>query len=148
VECDAGIRLLESGSTDQALSPLQSALRLYAGDYLPDALYEDWASEERERLLSLYLRAADRLAEVYVGRARYDEAIELCQRILGWDPCWERAYRLMMLAHAQQGNRSLALRVYQRCVDTLREELGVEPSPPTEALHRRILDSSHPLQGE
>ncbi len=50
--CELGLRTSD-------LLQLRSALRLYRGDYLPDALYEDWASEERERLLSLYLRAAD-----------------------------------------------------------------------------------------
>ena len=143
-ECETGIRLLGTSDTGEAVSHLQSALHLYRGDYLPDALYEDWASDERERLLSLFLRAADKLAEAYVESARYDEAIEVCQRILARDPCWERAYRMMMMSHERQGNRSLATRSYQRCVDALREELGAEPSPATTALYRQVLESPTP----
>jgi DNA-binding SARP family transcriptional activator len=139
-ECEAGMRLLEAGARSEAVERLQSALRLYKGDYLPDALYEDWASDERERLLSLFLRAADQLAEAYVESARYDEALEVCQRILARDPCWERAYRMMMVSHARQGNRSLATRAYQRCVEALREELGAEPSPATTTLYRQVLE--------
>ena len=61
--------------------------------------------------------------------------------ILARDPCWERAYRVMMTAHTRLGNRSLAMRCYQRCVEALRSELEVEPSPATTALYRQLLQS-------
>jgi LuxR family maltose regulon positive regulatory protein len=145
--CEAGLRLIESRGTrsnsvtDQAIKHLQAGLRFYVGDYLPDTLYEDWASVERERLLSLYLRAGDKLAGALVERGQYDEALDVCQAILARDPCWERAYRTMILAHTRQGNRPLALRAYQRCVAILREELGVEPSPATTMLYERIVQA-------
>ncbi len=132
--CEVGLRTSD-------LAQLRSALRLYRGDYLPDALYEDWASEERERLLSLYLRAADKLAGLLIERGEYDEALDICQAILARDVCWERAYRLTMTAHARQGNRPLALRAYQRCVTTLHDELGVEPSTATTTLYETIAHS-------
>ena len=138
-EYEAGLRLLQAGQTDPGLARLGAALRLYEGDYLPDALYEDWSSEERERLLGQYLRGSDRLAESLVERGRYDEGLAVCQRLIARDLCWERAYRLMMIAHARQGNRPLALRAYQRCVTTLRDELGVPPSPATTSLYHQIM---------
>jgi len=54
------------------------------------------------------------------------------------DGCWENAYRLAMLAYAQQGNRAQAMRMYERCVNTLRNELGVPPSKEIENLKLRI----------
>jgi ATP/maltotriose-dependent transcriptional regulator MalT/DNA-binding SARP family transcriptional activator len=132
--CEAGLRASDLGQ-------LRSALQLYRGDYLPDALYEDWASEERERLLSLYLRAADKLAGLLIERGEFEEALDICQAILARDACWERAYRLIMTAHARQGNRPLALRAYQHCVTALRDELGVEPSAATTSLYRQIAQS-------
>jgi DNA-binding SARP family transcriptional activator len=139
--CETGLRFVKHDMTDEGIAHLRSGLRLYHGDYLPEALYEDWASEERERLLSLYLRAADRLAEVLLEQGQYDEAIQWCERILTRDACWESAYRTIMSALAQQGNRPQAFRVYQRCVNALREELDVAPSPATIALHERIVRS-------
>jgi DNA-binding SARP family transcriptional activator len=136
--CEAGLRLIEGGATKPALGHLQHALDLYAGDYLPDAPAEDWAVAERERLLSLYLRAADALGGALVAHGRADEAVEICQRILARDPCWERAYRMMMQAYARQGNRPQALRAYQRCVQVLDSELGVDPSPSTRALYEQL----------
>jgi DNA-binding SARP family transcriptional activator len=134
--CKAGLR--PAISPDDAIGHLQTALRLYVGDYLPEALYEDWLSAERERLLTLCLRAADRLAGLLFERGQIDEGLTVCQAILARDPCWERAYRLMMAAHARQGNRPQALQVYQRCVAVLRAELDVAPSPATVALRDRI----------
>ncbi|HEU5102693.1 MAG TPA: bacterial transcriptional activator domain-containing protein, partial [Roseiflexaceae bacterium] len=68
----------------------------------------------------------------------YDQALEICQAILTRDPTWERAYRTVMLAHARQGNRPLALRAYQRCAAVLQAELGVDPSPETTTLYERM----------
>lgn len=136
-ECHAGVaELAISGTPGKGINRLIAALEMYAGSYLPDALYEDWASAERERLLSLYLRTADRLADALNESGRYEEALDVCERILAYDPCWERAYRTMMLAHAHRGNRPLALRTFQRCAAVMSAELGVEPSPATaELLH-------------
>jgi DNA-binding SARP family transcriptional activator len=134
--CKTGLR--PHTPPDAAIHHLQAALHLYGGDYLPDALYDEWVSAERERLLTLYLRAADRLAGLLLERGQVDESLVVCQAILARDSCWERAYRLMMAAHARQGNRPQALQVYQRCVAALRAELDVSPSPATVALHDRI----------
>jgi len=138
-ECETGLRMSDAISQQPtAISHLQSAMRLYIGDFLPDALYEDWASEERERLLALYLRAADKLAGVLIDRAQYDEGLEVCQKILERDVCWERAYRLMMTASAKQGNRPQALKTYQRCVEILKSELDVAPSSATVELYEGV----------
>ena len=108
------------------------ALALYHDDYLlSDARYAEWAIAERERLLALYLRAADRLAAELLNRGESDEAITWCEHILARDPCWEHAYRLMMRAHAQRGDRAQARRVFEQCSRVLREDLDVEPSAAT-----------------
>ncbi len=134
----AGNRCQEEDQAEACADAYQSALDLYQGEYLQEELYEDWPSEERERLLALYLRAAEKLAGVRLSQGRYDEAIGLCRRILARDNCWERAYRLMMLAYARQGNRPRALRLYQSCQETLRKELDTEPSAATRRLHDDI----------
>ncbi len=120
---------------------LQQAVNLYQGEYLPETLYETWAAEERERLASLFLETADRLTESLIEQERCPEAIELCQRVLAQDNCWERAYRHLMLAYHCLGDRGQVGRTYQRCVQTLRDELDVAPSPETEALYLQLVGS-------
>jgi ATP/maltotriose-dependent transcriptional regulator MalT/DNA-binding SARP family transcriptional activator len=116
----------------------EGALKLYQGDFLQDSLYEDWTSEERQRLQALYLHTSEKLGAAHVQQGRYDEAIDLCRRILVLDNCWERAYRLMMAAFAHGGNTSRALRVFQTCEATMQRELGTQPSAATMRLYEQI----------
>jgi DNA-binding SARP family transcriptional activator len=116
----------------------QAALALYVGEYLPDARYETWAAGERERLAAVFLQSADALAERLIADARPAEAIDLCRRILDQDNCWERAYRHLMLAYHGLGDRGQVARTYARCVQVLRAELDVEPTPETQTLYARL----------
>ena len=115
----------------------RQALALCPGEYLQECLYDDWCSEERERLLTTYLRTADRLARALAEREQWEEAITICRSILARDDCWERAYRLMMTAYVRLGDHAQALRTYQSCVERL-AELGVEPSGATVQLSESI----------
>lgn len=123
---------------DRAVEAYQEAMALYQDDYLRDCLYEDWCSEERERLLTLYLRIADRIVENRAHREAWKEVIPVCQAILERDDCWEQAYRSMMKAYAAMGYRVQALRTYQRCATTLRETLDIAPSQATQSIYEAI----------
>jgi LuxR family transcriptional regulator, maltose regulon positive regulatory protein len=136
-EIDHAISLLE-GQPSLVASEFERALNLYHGDYLPDARYEVWAAAERERLSVLFLRSADRLSELYIQQSRFQKAIDLSQRILTSDNCWERAYRHQMLAYHKLGDQGQVARVYQRCVHILRAELDVSPASETEALYQTL----------
>lgn len=120
-------------------SQLDAALKLYRGEYLPDTLYETWAAEERERLSALFLESADRLAGHYIDEKRYQDVLDISQRILEQDNCWERAYRHLMTAYNGLGDRGQVGRIYQRCMQTLRDELDISPAPETEKLYHTII---------
>jgi len=127
-------------STDQqaAMQFAEHALGLYNGEYLPDARYETWAAAEREHLSVLYLRTADQFCEQSLSNNTIEETIDLCQKILGYDNCWERAYRHLMTAYDLLGDHGQVARTYQRCQDTLRDELDVLPAPETAELYQRL----------
>jgi len=63
-------------------------------------------------------------------------------RLIQNDPLREQSYRALVRLHLRQGNRTAALQVYQRCVNTLASELGVPPSPETERLYPLIIQNS------
>ena len=117
---------------------LQQAVDLVSGEYLTDAIYETWAAEERERLSALFLETADNLAERLIGQKNFTEAVDLCQRILSQDNCWERAYRHLMLAYDGLNDRGQVGRTYQRCVQTLHDELDVIPAAETQKLYEKL----------
>ncbi len=123
---------------DAALGFYRAALALYQGAFLQEYPYEEWCSEERERLLTLYLRTAERVARALVEQQEWTEAVAVCQLILSRDDCWEEAYRLMMTAYARLDNRTQVARTYQRCVARLQSELGVEPTAVTTQLYKAL----------
>ena len=130
--------ILFSQNPEAALLLYRQALTLYQGDYLQEYPYAEWCSEERERLLTLYLGTAERLATAVMAKKSWAEVIDLAQLILARDDCWENAYRLKMQAYAHLGNRTQIMRTYQRCVQCLQEELGVSPSPATTELYHSL----------
>lgn len=142
VDADAFEHLITLGNKTLPDNPLaaiecyQQALALYGGDYLPERRYEDWSSAERERLHLLALGTMTTLASLLVEQSPL-ESIRLTQHVLAIDPVWEDAYRVQMQAYLAQGNRPLARRTYQACVDMLQRELGVEPLPETQRLYRQ-----------
>ncbi|HUM72045.1 MAG TPA: bacterial transcriptional activator domain-containing protein, partial [Chloroflexota bacterium] len=125
-----------------AVSLYRQALALYDGDYLQAYPYYDWASAEQERLLTLYLRSSERLAQALAAQAAWAEVATVCQAILSHDDCWEEAYRLLMLAYDGLGNRAQALQTYERCRETLQRKWGVEPMPDTVQIYEGIRQSS------
>ena len=124
---------------DRAITEFEKALTLYEGEYLPEARYETWAAAEREHLAVLFLRSADQLADIYLHKERYKDTIALCQRILSFDNCWERAYRYLMTAFDSLGDHGQVTRAYLRCVETLQKEMDIIPSLETESAYQQLL---------
>jgi DNA-binding SARP family transcriptional activator len=135
---EEGRQAAQRGQRQTAIAALRSAVSIYAGQYLPDCLYDDWSAVERERLALLFSESALVLAGLLLDDGQHHEAIGLAWRVLEYDRAYEDAYRLLMRAHAALGERGAALRLYERCVSVLREELGVEPLPETTALASQI----------
>lgn len=123
---------------DSRYAALTRAVELHQGEYLGDWLYEDWARDERTRLEACYMEAATMLAQTLVERNELSEAVRLCESVLMRDPGWEDAYCVLMSAYSKQGQRSMALATYERCVRNLREYLDVEPLPTTTRIYEGI----------
>ncbi len=127
------------GEAAEKLQLLEEAVALYQGDYLA-GIYDDWCSSERRWLKERYLAAVETLAGLEATRQNPQLAIQLYQRILAEDPYHEAAHRGIMRSYHQQGDRAAAIRQYQRCFETLREDLGLSPMPETEDLYRQIIE--------
>jgi DNA-binding SARP family transcriptional activator len=122
---------------DEGARALQAAIGVYRGDLLAD-LYDDWCLFERERLQNLYLAMLDKLMAYHEARGAYPACLACGARILRFDRASERTHRRLMRAHYSTGNRTAALRQYERCATALRQELGVKPGRRTQELYRRI----------
>jgi DNA-binding SARP family transcriptional activator len=120
-----------------AIQAYRTAIELHHGIYLPERLYEDWTSAERERLQVLILGAIITLAELLLPTIPM-ESVRLAQQALLIDPAWEDAYRIEMQAYLAKGNRPQAIKTYRQCEEVLMEEFGVRPLPETRKLLKEI----------
>ncbi len=124
---------LDSARADAA----RSALALYTGDLL-DGWYQDWCLSERERIQNQYLGLLHKLMRFCETRSLHEEGILLGNRLLSYDRAREHAHRGIMRMLYLSGDRTAALRQYERCVAALDDELGVRPDRRTRALHEQI----------
>lgn len=115
----------------------KNAIDLYKGTFLPNRIYEDWSSEEREKSQLLILGAYITLAEILLDENPL-ESIRLAQHALTIDATWEDAYRIQMKAYIKKGNRPQAIKTYMKCEVTLEEEYGISPLPETKKLLKEI----------
>jgi DNA-binding SARP family transcriptional activator len=120
------------------MTAYRRAVELYQGDFLEEDLYIDWPIWPREHLRGLYLEIVNALGEYYLNQGEFTETVAMCQKLLACDNCHEEAYRRLMRCYLAQGQRRLAVRQYQLCVQMLRRELDVPPSAETQALYAQI----------
>ena len=123
---------------EQVEELLEEASNLYAGDYLLEELYSEWATPRRESLRRGWMGLLLKLAELRVARGALTSAIEPLDRLLGADPTHETAVRRLMVILTQLDRRGEALRVYRRLADTLAREYESDPLPETSGLYEAL----------
>jgi DNA-binding SARP family transcriptional activator len=136
-----GVKAAERGG-EPAVEAFLAAEALYAGDFMSDEPYEDWPVARREEARDAYLDLLDRLSRHYAAVGQDDLCIAYCHKLLDIDNVREDIHRRLMRLFAGRGERSRALRQYQRCVAALRAELDVDPLPETTDLYVKILNNS------
>ena len=90
----------------------KSALKLYKGSYLPNRIYEDWTSVEREKIQLLVLGTYITLAELLLIENPL-ESIRLAQNALAIDATWEDAYRIQMQAYILNSQQCRSFYTYR-----------------------------------
>jgi DNA-binding SARP family transcriptional activator len=124
---------LDSGQ----VQALRDVVKLYRGDLL-EGWFQDWCLFERERLQNIYLSMLEKLMDHCETCGEYETGLAYGARVLRCDAARERTYRRLMRLHCLAGERSAAMRQFDRCVDALRRELDVWPAARTVALYQRI----------
>ncbi len=117
------------------------AAALAARGLLAVPLSDDDVWQEHERLAVGRLagrseRLASRAALLAGDLAT---GVEAAEQLLALDPYDEEALRLAMAGLSAQGRASSALALHERIRSRLADDLGVSPSPETDAAHRAVL---------
>ena len=98
-----------------------------------DPAFDTWLEGERERLRD----RARTVAEVLLreaGDIGSEETIAAAQRLIKIDRAHEGAWRALMRAHAERGERGIAIQAYERCRAVLSDLMDAAPSPETQRL--------------
>ena len=126
---------------------------LLSGFHLPGAApaFDQWLSQERERLRRRYRAALDTLAEQAEDRGAPAEAAEWWRQRAEDDPFDSEVVRRLMEAHVAAGNQAAALRAAQAHAERLEDEFGVPPDERVrelrDALQTRTDDERAPQPG-
>lgn len=116
---------------------LKEALAIYRGDLLP-ACYDEWIAPERERLRQRYFAAHHKLAYILEQQRDYKAALQIAQTLQRLDPLDESTYVTLMRLHELTNDRPAARRVYLTAVETLHQELSVEPGDELRQVYERM----------
>lgn len=133
---DAEERLI-AGETTAAAEAAQAAIEIGSRALLAGEQAE-WVERRRAALQEILARALEVLSAARIGTK---DAVTIAERVVELDPLRESGHQIVMRAHAAAGDRAAALRAFERCRATLADELGVDPSPQTEAVYLEILRS-------
>jgi DNA-binding SARP family transcriptional activator len=126
----------------QVLELTREAEDLHVGEFQAHDDASTWAQTERGVIARARHEMLCDAAASALGLGRFREALELASIAVEIEPTSEQAHRLLMTAHAEQGDIGSALRVFERFRARLVEELGADPSSQTQDLHLRLLRGS------
>ena len=88
------------------------------------------------------VRALACLASAALANSEWPLAAQFARAQAELEPFRETGWQQLMRALAGAGNRAEALRAYAECRELLAKELGVPPSPETEALVKSLRGSA------
>ena len=135
----AAARRLGQQNYASARLAAEAALALMRGDLLADEPDSPWADEERAAVMKLGLDVRRTAARAALAIGDFSSAREMSEAVVAADPYDEGALQVFMAALAHGGQPGTALATFARARKRLREDLGVDPSPATDAVHKAIL---------
>jgi predicted ATPase/DNA-binding SARP family transcriptional activator len=122
---------------------LGQVVALYKGEFLP-GFYEDWILLTRDQLHATFEQRMALLLQRLSNGSRWREVLDWAERWISLGQTPEPAFQALMVAHSHLGDRANAANAYQRCEQTLGEQLAVEPSELTKKIYDLISNGEVP----
>jgi DNA-binding SARP family transcriptional activator len=122
--------------------PLAALLRgpLLEGFPAIEQPFVDWLAEERARWNERNVARLEECLAALSAAGASERAIAVGARLVELDPTRESVHRALMRLELERGDRTAALRRYERCRDVLERHLGVAPSAETDRLRAAIAE--------
>lgn len=144
-ECAAEVRdLLAAGRPGPALRRADTGLRLWRGRPYGGFADAGWAQAAVARLEEVWGQLQERRVEALLATGAVDVALSSLQPLVSAMPYRETLRGLQMRALYRSGRAEQALQVYQDTRRTMVDEVGIDPGPELQELHRQILNQDVP----
>ncbi|HEU4424957.1 MAG TPA: BTAD domain-containing putative transcriptional regulator [Pilimelia sp.] len=131
-------QLVADGDLAGAVDALDRALALWRGQPL-DGITGPFAASERRRLTERRIAVIEERIEVGLAAGEHAASVAELTRLVAAHPYRERLRALLMRALYRCGRQAEALAVFDDARRTLVDQLGIEPGPELQTLHRQIL---------
>ncbi|MCD5414778.1 MAG: tetratricopeptide repeat protein [Clostridiales bacterium] len=131
---------LARDNKDKILVYLLEMLGLFKGDLLPELICEEWTISEREYLRSIYYSALKTVAKRYLEQERYEASKYYLDKLILADETDESTHRMLMLLFYETGQRKKLIRQYNKCVQIIDVEFGVDVSKETRKVYAEMMD--------
>jgi DNA-binding SARP family transcriptional activator len=128
-----------AGDPATAARLLREALGLWRGRALAEFADQPFAQAEAARLEELRESAREDLVDAELGLGRHHDLVGELEVMVASHPLRERRWAQLLLARYRDGRQAEALDGFRALRRTLRDELGVDPSPELQDLQDRIL---------
>ena len=129
---DLAIDLMAKGDQAAAQDALQRARQIYAGDFLEEDLYEEWAVEAREEARARLLVILRLLARLAAERGDDESAAQYLSQLLEREPYDEDAWLSLIAGQLRLRRHGQARRYYAAYARRM-SELDVAPVPLADA---------------
>jgi DNA-binding SARP family transcriptional activator/tetratricopeptide (TPR) repeat protein len=143
----AGRRALDGEDGSRAAELLAGALALWRGPALADVPPGPLVAAAAGRLEELRLGAVELRVEAGIHCGRAAELVAELRQLTAGHPLRERFWHQLMRVLAQSGRPAEALDAYGQARAVLAAELGADPGPGLQELHRRLLAGDLPAAG-
>ena len=123
---------------------LETAVAHYHGPFLQGFYlsnndpFAEWQQMTADRLQQKMISALAQLGETAVAQQNYEQAEQYARQQIELDNLQESAWRQLVWAQTQNGQREQALNSYNELCQLLFTELAIEPAPETVALVEQI----------
>jgi DNA-binding SARP family transcriptional activator len=130
---------LSAGSAAEALAGFEQALGLWRGVALEDVRDVEPLAHEARWLDALRVTAEEHRVDCLLAMGRHGEAVDDLQPLIDTHPLRERFREQLLVGLYRCGRQADALHAYQDARSVTIDQLGTEPGPALQALHRQVL---------
>lgn len=129
---------MEASNADLALKQYLAAESIYKGPLFEEDPYEDWLTEDRDRLKERYLYVLAKIIDLYTKAEAWQDSIAYAEKYLTHDKYEEPVYRQLMQLYANTGNLARVTETFQKCETNIIDGMGCPLSQQTEDLYKKL----------